>query len=68
MTVLAEPMGRYSLDREPDGYVTAWSGDLNPDLPTRILSLAELRSSANKEFSNPSIETLQAVLEGLRGL
>ncbi|MEV0054323.1 hypothetical protein AB0H34_27925 [Saccharopolyspora shandongensis] len=68
MTTLAEPVGRHSLDREPDGYVTAWSGDLSPDLPTRILSLAELKHPANKEFSKPSIETLQAVLEGLRRL
>ena len=68
MTALAEPVGRHSLDREPDGYVTAWTGDLNPDLPTKVLSLAELRKPTNREFSKPSIETLQAVLEGLRRL
>lgn len=68
MTAIAEPVGRHSLNREPDGYVTAWSGDLNPDLATRILSLAELRKPANRTFSRPSIETLQTLLEGLRRL
>ncbi|MBB5157590.1 hypothetical protein [Saccharopolyspora phatthalungensis] len=65
MTTLAEPVGRHSLDREPDGYVTAWTGDLNPDLPTRILSLAELRTPAIKEFSKPSNEILETVLDVL---
>ncbi|QIZ37868.1 hypothetical protein [Saccharopolyspora sp. ASAGF58] len=68
MTAIAEPVGRHSLNREPDSYVTAWSGDLNPDLPTKILSLAELKKPANRDFSTPSIETLQAVLDGLRRL
>ncbi|MER7010334.1 hypothetical protein ABT324_02745 [Saccharopolyspora sp. NPDC000359] len=68
MTAIAEPVGRHSLKDEPDGYVTAWSGDLNPDLPTRILLLAELRKPAPRTFRRPSIETLQAILAGLKRL
>ncbi|GAA0514060.1 hypothetical protein GCM10011581_36890 [Saccharopolyspora subtropica] len=65
MTAIAEPVSRHSLNHEPGGYVTAWSGDLNPDLPTRILPLAKLSRPTNSGFSTPSVEILQAVLEGL---
>ncbi|GAA2806530.1 hypothetical protein GCM10010470_47250 [Saccharopolyspora taberi] len=53
---------------EPDGYVTAWQGDLNPDLPTRILSIAELQRPPIGGFAEPSREVRVAVLDGLRRL
>lgn len=68
MTAVVEPVGRHSLDREPNGYVTAWCGDLNPDLPTRIFSTAELERPTSAEFAKPSNELLRAVLDGLRRL
>jgi hypothetical protein len=61
-------VGRHRLDRQLDGYVTAWRGDLNPDLPTRILPIVELERPAIGQFARPSNELLQAVLDGLRRL
>ncbi|WP_433869263.1 hypothetical protein [Saccharopolyspora sp. CA-218241] len=65
MTTLAEPVGRHRLNCEPDGYVTAWRGDLNPDLPTSILPAAVPDRPADGGHANPSLELLRAVLDGL---
>lgn len=68
MTTVTETMGKHTHDHQPTGYVTAWSGDLNPDLPTRVLPLAALRQDVSRHPSGPSVTVLQAVLEGLRKL
>lgn len=68
MTTVTGTMDKHTHDQQPTGYVTAWSGDLNPDLPTRVLPLAELSMPTIRKFSTPSLTIMQAVLQGLRRL
>lgn len=61
-------MGKHSADLQPEGYVTAWSGDLNSDLPTLILPLAVLEMPNSRAWALLTPELAVALIEGLQRL
>lgn len=61
-------MGRHSANRGLDGYVTAWTGDLNADLPTQPLPLPTPPIEPTIEWATPDLNLLRRVLHGLRRL
>lgn len=66
MTALA--VGRHSADRSPDGYVTAWIGDLNPDLPTQLLPLPATSTPEDPVDRATNVHFLRRVLHAVRRL
>lgn len=61
-------MGKHSVNIQPEGYVTAWSGDLNSDLPTLILPLAVLEMPDSRAWAPLTPELATALIEGLQRL
>jgi hypothetical protein len=59
---------RHSSIRPRPGHTDAWEGDLNPDLPTKILPAAELPERVIVRSEQPPLHVLRAVLDGLKQL
>jgi hypothetical protein len=60
-------VGGHSADRTPDGYVTAWTGDLADDVPTQILRPVDERPLRRK-WVRPKRQVLKEVLEVLEAV
>lgn len=58
-------VGKHSANESPDGYVTAWSGDLADDMPTQTLQLVD-DLSLSQGWAKPTPEFLAQLLEALK--
>ncbi|GAA4878912.1 hypothetical protein GCM10023222_39730 [Saccharopolyspora cebuensis] len=63
-------MGRYSVGDEPEGFITAWSGDLAsdlpPEMPTMLLPLPQLTRPADDTLRAKDPHFMREVLHALR--
>lgn len=59
-------VGRHSADHGLDGFVTAWTGDLNPGFPTQPLPLSTPQPTPAVEPVAPDLSLLRRVLHVTR--
>lgn len=66
-------MGRHRASPDFNGYITAWTGDLNADLPTEPLPLPlplpiPMPAPLRLQWETPDMNLLRRVLHGLQRL